>query len=141
MVPCAFAYHEEVGAEAQEVFAAAREVLRSYGLSREDSQNLFLESNWVMGRSERSRSLILFKIRKDYLRQTRFRIQLKRWPRFTEIEIRADYRFKRPDGAASAPWRKMKPKFQDYSQERDLFRKILAQVEFNRRTSQSSPQA
>lgn len=129
------AYHEEVGADVQEVYAAALDVLKDYGIDKQDKEKFTIETDWVEARSERSKSLVLFKIQKSYVRRTRFKLTFKRWPRYTEIDIRAEYKFKPFDASDTAPWRKMKPKFQDYNQERELFRKILAQIEFNRRTS------
>lgn len=132
------AYHEEVGADVQEVYAAALEVLKGYGIAEQDDSKLFIETDWVEARSERVKSLVFFKVRKSYLRRTKFKVSLKRWPRYTEIDIRADYKFKPSDSSAAAPWRKLKPRFEDYGQERELFRKILSQIEFARRTSAAS---
>ncbi len=132
------AYHEEIGADVQEVYAAALEVLKGYGIAEQDDSKLFIETDWVEARSERVKSLVFFKVRKSYLRRTKFKVSFKRWPRYTEIDIRADYKFKPSDSSASAPWRKLKPRFEDYGQERELFRKILSQIEFARRASSAS---
>lgn len=132
------AYHEEVGADVKEVYAAALEVLKGYGISEQDETKLLIETDWIEARSERVKSLIFFKVKKSYLRRTKFKVTFKRWPRYTEIDIRAEYKFKPHDASASAPWRKMKPRFEDYGQERELFRKILSQIEFSRRTSGAS---
>ena len=129
----AWAYHEEIGAGSKEVFIAALQALKPYGINQQDEEKLYIETDWVLGSSERTTSLYFTKIQKTLQRRTKFKVSFKAWPRYTEVDIRAEDQFKRASSSEKAPWRKMKPAFDDYSQERELFRKILSQIEFNRR--------
>ncbi len=128
-----FAYHEEIGAGSEEVFKAALQALEPYGIRKQNAEKLTIETNWVEGSSDRTTSLYFTKIEKTLLRRTKFKVSFKSWPRYTEVDIRAEYQFKPLSSSERAPWRKMKPAFDDYSQERELFRKILSQIEYNRR--------
>lgn len=129
-------FYEEVGAQSQEVYDAAMYVLEPFGFKVRDEKKFILETKWIEDRVVREKNLYLTKNPKNLIRQYRIRISLKPWPRYTEVRIDTKLRFKPVDATIATPWRTLKADRQDYELKRDIFQKVLAQMEL-RRKSQS----
>lgn len=127
-----YGYYQEVGAQADEVFQAALQVLGEDKIDRVDREKLEIESKWFEDITTRRHKSLIIRTKQKFLRRTRYRISLKAWPRYTEITIRADLQFKTDDDAKMAPWRSLKPQRQDVEQEGALFHKIIEKLAANR---------
>lgn len=126
-------FYEEVGAQSQEVYEAAMYILEPHGLKVQDGKKLILETKWIEDRVVREKNFYVSKGPGNYIRQYRMRVSLKAWPRYTEIRIDTHLRYKPVDATIATPWRTLKPERQDYELKRDVFQKILAQMEIRRK--------
>jgi len=124
--------YEEVGAKAPEVFDAAVSILEPKGFRVRDDKNYVLETDWIEDSVMREKSQYFFKTKIRYLRQYRYRLTLKPWPRYTEITVQTYLRYKHASASPQTVWRSLKSDRQDYELGRDLFRSILAEMERRR---------
>ncbi len=132
-IPSVHAYQDEVDAPAHEVFEAVKEILTEEYLDKADAEKGIILSEWVEDRMVRKNDMIIVKTKKEFIRRTKYKILLKRWPTYTEITIIATFQFKPMDAKMSTPWRSLKPQRADREQEALLFRRILTQIEDKRR--------
>ena len=133
MLPYVYSYQDEVDAPASEVFEAVKEILTEDYMEKVDTEKGIIWSDWVEDRMVRKNDMVIVKTKKEFIRRTKYKIVLKGWPTYTEVSIIAKFQFKPMDSKLSTPWRSLKPQRSDREQEALLFRRILTQIENNRR--------
>ncbi len=136
-----YAYTDKVAVETLEVWTAAREALKPYGIRNENKIKGEIESKWIYDRVVRSRSLGFFKkmISENVDRRYRVRIHLKPEPFATEISVRGLFQDRSTGTGPLARWRKVTPGSEDYAVERDFFFKMIQALETLRHPSSASP--
>lgn len=128
------AYTDNIAAPKEEVWAAAVEVLRPYGIRAQNAEKGILESGWIVGESMRTKKLGGM-IKKKYLRQTRLRISIQPRAFQTTLTVKASFRYRAKDASPRAPWRFLTPSASDKQIEYEFFKKILRRLELRRSSS------
>ena len=144
-IPCTRAcatYYDQVAVPSDEIFEAARQVLdASYGIQKADSHKKSLQSQWYEDRVVRSRGLLKKFTQKAYHRRYRIHIQLKDTPEGTDVKVKGAFQEKSNDAPPGVPWRPVKTEGIDLQIEREIFSKILTQMEEIRMKARSSLQS
>ena len=126
-------YSDRVAAPFDEISNAAHEIFKTYGMKKEFPNQKVFESRWIVDTIVRENTLLRGIAKKDYLRRTKYRLELKPLDFTTEVNIKTSFQFKPADAAISTPWRSLKPTAEDYLKEKDLFFALLRKIEENRK--------
>lgn len=133
LVSCLFtptvhaSFTDEIGAEAEEIFEAAKVILTSKsGIKKIDSEKYELVSNWQYDEVERRRGVLRYFIKKLFKRRYRMYVNVGPGKSATELKIRAHVEEKSRATSPSIPWKKP-PRLDrhDLRLERALFDEIL----------------
>lgn len=130
-------YTDQIGAPIEEVWQAAKDSLKSYGIKKEDLIKKHFETRWVEDRVVRSSGLLKKVASRIYILRYRMRLQFIEDAKGTKVEIQGTYRQKPLDGSPSSRWETTRP---ERDLERDFFYKVLRQVETNRRAHIAKPE-
>ena len=126
----AHAYSEEIGLSIDKVSPAVKAVAQAYsGIAKSKDEGRWIETKWKEDYVVRKSKILKNIISAKYKRRHKLRIKLTPNLSFTKIEISGFYQQKKPDVAPSIPWQTIKPKLDDLDLERELFFKILKQLE------------
>lgn len=125
-------YETDIRADAEEIYAAALKALESYGIETADAVEKTIETKWVTDVSERKKSVFGFKMKKKYERKHRIKIRISEIERFTHVSVKAQFLFRQADASGQTPWRTLKTTREDDNLEKQVFQRILAQVEYQR---------
>ncbi|MDP3919530.1 MAG: hypothetical protein Q8R76_01805 [Candidatus Omnitrophota bacterium] len=127
------AIDDDIGAPAQEVYEAALFVLNDVGVSTQDENDFYIESDWSIDTIEEVRKLPFnFALDKKLDRRARYHIRLVRWPTYTEVHIETKFQDRRHGAGRMVRWKTRKATFNDHQLEKNLFEDILLRLEANR---------
>lgn len=131
-------YSDQIGAPIEEVWQAAKDSLKPYGIQKENLLKKHFETRWVEERVVRSSGLLKKVASRIYRLRYRIRLEFVEDAKGTAVEVRGTYQQKPLDGSPSSRWQSTRP---ERDLEREFFYKVLRQVETNRRTHIAKPEA
>lgn len=138
--PAVFAaYYDEVAVGAAEVFHAAEQVLKPYGIRKADFEKKVLETRWQEDTVERSRGLFKHILKQQYYRRWRMKISLHEREGGTEVQVKGVFEERATETGPSIPWKRVKTSGLDHQIEREIFFKILTRIETLRDLSETAP--
>jgi hypothetical protein len=135
--PSLEAYTDAILASPDEIWKAAEEVLEPYGIHKSDAQKYFLETRWIEDRVPRKRNLLPViqlsaRVKQTFERRYRIKVQISEVGNETQITIKGKFQDRPLAIHPQNRWRPAKPQFEDFDAERQIFYKILRQLEINR---------
>lgn len=135
----AFAYTDQVTVKAEEVWAAAKDVVKQKKFEKIDEKNMVLETKWTQDRVIRSRGLLKGIASQSYERRYRITIKVVQRDYDTEVTVIGKFQ-ERPveTNQHLILWRKYRPEGSDFDIERQTFMQILNRLQLNR-TGVSTP--
>ena len=131
-----YAYVDQVNVKAEEVWAAAQEVLKTYGFKKVDAQARRLETKWITDRVVRSRGLLKKYASKTYERRYQIIVTVQQRDYDSEVSVRGVFQERPLENKQQLYlWKKYKPESADYDIERQTFMSILNRLELSRNGS------
>ncbi len=130
-------YSDQVGAPIEEVWQAAKDSMKPYGIQKEDLLKKHFETRWVEDRVVRSSGLLKKVASRIYRLRYRMRLEFVEDAKGTKVDVKGTYRQKPLDGSLSSRWETTRP---ERDLEREFFYKVLRQVETNRRAHIAKPE-
>ena len=130
-------YSDQVAAPIEEVWQAAKDSLRDYGIRKDDSVKKHLETRWIEDRVVRSSGLLKKVASRPYRLRYRIHLDFVEDSRGTRVDVRGTYQQKPVDGSPSSRWETTRP---ERNLERDFFYKVLRKVETIRRAHIAKPE-
>lgn len=130
--PSGAAYETDIRADIQEVYSAALAVLKPYGIHKADEAAHLIETEWIPGETSRRRSFFGIGMTRKYQKKSQVTLHLDQGERFTHVNISSRFLFKDFSSSPQSPWRNLRPSHEDAGIEKEMFRRILAQMEINR---------
>ncbi|HXV28610.1 MAG TPA: hypothetical protein VD913_06575 [bacterium] len=136
--PALGAYTDEIEAGVDEVWKAAQDVLKPYGIRKMLPEDKRLETKWIEDRVVRETRLLPIgpnkKLKHTNDRRYRIRVQLDEKPSGVEVKVKGRFQIKPTEDLPQLRWRAVvKPELADYDVERQFFFKILKRIEDYRR--------
>ena len=133
IAPQAFAYSDHIGVSTDEVWQAAVQVFKPYGIHRSDESKKNLETNWMQDQVVRSRGLLKKIAKARYDRRYRLKFRVSEKAGGADVEIKGVFEEKPVDIGFSVPWKRVGGvEIDDADIEQDFFMKILRRMEKNR---------
>ena len=134
-----WAFQEEILTSRNEIWAAAKAVLASHGISKENAEKGILESKWIEDVVEKTKSILPSRIAgggptvtKTVRRRYRLRIVVEEKAQGSLLNIRGKFQERPFDDRPQTPWNKITPGTEDYQVERETFFKILEVMQKSR---------
>ena len=133
-------YEDEVGGvTAREVWKAAYQVLRDYGgIHKSDPDKMILESKWNQDTVKRSRGMFRRYLNQSVNRRYRIRVEIQPGGQAVSLKIKGTFQEKTSRTEANLPWNSFKPDASDMRVEREVFFKILTQIENQKKQTPAS---
>ncbi len=120
-------YSDEIAVSQDEVWKAALEALKPFGIRKTNESKKRIETKWIYDSVVRKNRLLKNIPRQKYERRYRMRIQLKDRAGDTVVEIKGVYQQRFP-GRVQVSWRLVEPNADDLDIEQEFFMKILNQL-------------
>lgn len=122
-------YTESISGISQEEFwPAARLVLKEYGIHKENIKKRSIETQWQYDRVKRTSGLLRHALKQQYNRRYRIRVTTEEGEEGLQIQVKGNFHI-RSDSGPSIPWKKAKTSPADQQIEREVFFKILSQIQ------------
>ena len=126
-------YFDQVAIPQGEIWQAAYRVLEPYGIKKADPVKGVIETKWVEDKVRRSKTGFFHDILKQqYFRRYRLKLSLKEAMGLTDVQLRGSFQIRSTSGPMTA-WRTTKTTGVDHQLEREVFFKILTQIENSRK--------
>ncbi len=126
------AFQEEILTSKSEIWNAARKVLASRGIAKENAAKGILESKWIEDVVRKTKSLLPGRIAgggpsvtQTVRRRYRLRIVVEEKAQGSVVSIQGKFQERPFDDRPQTPWNKITPGTEDYQVERETFFKIL----------------
>lgn len=142
--PAFAVFEDEVDASPDEIFLASEQVIqRDYGVYKANAGKKRVESKWNQDIVKRSRGMFKNILKQGVYRRYKLRADVKMKEKMPVLQIKGTFQERSTGTDANIPWNSVKMVSADHRLERELFFKILTQLEDNRKiasavTSKSS---
>lgn len=129
---CWAIYSDEIAVSQDEVWKAAVEAFKPYGLRKADAKKKQIETKWIYDNVLRSGGLLKRIAKEEYERRYRMKIKIADRAGDTKVEIRGVFQQRHQSLNPQISWTLIRPRADDLDVERDFFMKILSRIEKNR---------
>jgi hypothetical protein len=127
-------YTDEIAVSRDEVWKAAFEALKPFGLRKADEKKMILETKWIHDTVKRRNKLLLNMPSQEYDRRYRVKVLLKDRAGDTLVEVKGVFQQRYPNHEQKT-WETIQPKADDLDLEQEMFMKILNQLSRHRNDS------
>jgi hypothetical protein len=124
-------YADEIAVSQDEVWKAAKEALKPFGLRKVDEGKHTLETNWIHDKVKRRNRLLKNIPNLEYDRRYRMKIKFQDRAGDTLVEINGVFQQRYPHHEQKT-WQTVKPEIEDMDLEQEIFMKILNQLAHSR---------
>ena len=130
------AFEDEVDANPDEIFSAAKQVVEhDYGVYKANPSKNLVESKWKQDIVKRSRGMFKNILKQGVYRRYRLRVEIQTKGKTSILRIKGTFQERSTGSDANLPWNSVKMMAADHRLERELFFKILTQIEDHRKAA------
>ncbi|MSR77557.1 MAG: hypothetical protein EXS63_04960 [Candidatus Omnitrophica bacterium] len=134
--PLFAAFEDEVDAKGEEIYSAACQVVqKDYGVRKANPKKKRVESKWKEDVVKRSRGMFKNILHQGVYRRYYLKVEIQGNEKMPILRVKGTFQERSTGSDANLPWQTVKMMAADHRLERELFFKILTQIEDNRKAA------